>query len=32
MEELQEVLAPVREKLVQLEVENAALRSKLSLP
>ena len=32
LEELQEVLAPVREKLVQLEAENAALRSKLSLP
>jgi hypothetical protein len=32
LEELQEVLAPVREKLVQLEAENAALRTKLSLP
>ena len=32
MEELQEVLAPVREKLTQLEAENAALREKLSSP
>jgi hypothetical protein len=32
MEELQKVLAPVREKLVTLEAENAALRKKLSLP
>ena len=32
MEELQEVLAPVREKLTKLEAENTALRGKLSLP
>jgi predicted pyridoxine 5'-phosphate oxidase superfamily flavin-nucleotide-binding protein len=32
MEELQKVLAPVREKLAALEAENAALRKKLSLP
>jgi predicted pyridoxine 5'-phosphate oxidase superfamily flavin-nucleotide-binding protein len=32
MEELQKVLAPVRDKLVTLEAENAALRKKLSLP
>jgi len=32
IEELQEVLAPVREKLATLEAENAALRDKLSLP
>jgi uncharacterized protein len=32
MEELQQVLAPVREKLATLEAENAALRDKLSLP
>ena len=32
MEELQEVLAPVRDKLATLEAENAALRDKLSLP
>jgi hypothetical protein len=32
MEELQKVLAPVREKLATLEAENAALRKKLSLP
>ena len=32
MEELQEVLAPVREKLAELEAENAALRDKLSPP
>jgi hypothetical protein len=32
MEELQEVLAPVRNKLAELEAENAALRDKLSLP
>jgi uncharacterized protein len=32
MEELQEVLAPVREKLTQLEAENAALREQLSSP
>ncbi len=31
MDELQDVLAPVREKLVKLEAENAALREKLSL-
>ena len=31
IEELQEVLAPVREKLATLEAENAALRDKLSL-
>jgi uncharacterized protein len=30
MEELQEMLAPVREKLAKLEAENAALREKLS--
>jgi hypothetical protein len=32
MEELQKVLAPVREKLAKLEAENTALRGKLSLP
>jgi uncharacterized protein len=32
MEELQDVLAPVREKLAKLEAENAALRKKLSQP
>ena len=32
MEELQEVLAPVREKLAKLEAENKTLRDKLSLP
>jgi uncharacterized protein len=32
MEELQKVLAPVREKLATLEAENASLRKKLSLP
>ena len=32
IEELQEVLAPVREKLATREAENAALRDKLSLP
>jgi predicted pyridoxine 5'-phosphate oxidase superfamily flavin-nucleotide-binding protein len=32
VEELEEVLAPVREKLAQLEEENATLRKKLSLP
>jgi predicted pyridoxine 5'-phosphate oxidase superfamily flavin-nucleotide-binding protein len=32
MEELQEVLRPIREKLATLEAENAALRDKLSLP
>ena len=32
IEELQDVLAPVREKLATLEAENAALRSKLSEP
>ncbi len=32
IEELQEVLAPIREKLTRLETENAALRGKLSLP
>jgi len=32
IEELQEVLAPVREKLATLEAENAALRGKLSTP
>jgi len=32
MEELQDVLAPVRDKLEKLEAENAALRDKLSLP
>jgi uncharacterized protein len=32
MEELQEVLAPVRGKLAELEAENAALRNKLSPP
>jgi hypothetical protein len=32
MEELQEVLAPVRDKLAELEAENAALRNKLSPP
>jgi hypothetical protein len=32
MEELQDVLAPVREKLAKLEAENATLRGKLSLP
>jgi uncharacterized protein len=32
MDELQDVLAPVREKLSQLEAENATLREKLSLP
>jgi predicted pyridoxine 5'-phosphate oxidase superfamily flavin-nucleotide-binding protein len=32
MEELQKVLAPVRDKLAALEAENAALRKKLSLP
>jgi uncharacterized protein len=32
MEELQKVLAPVRDKLATLEAENAALRKKLSLP
>jgi predicted pyridoxine 5'-phosphate oxidase superfamily flavin-nucleotide-binding protein len=31
IEELQEVLAPVREKLAKLEAENSALRDKLSL-
>jgi hypothetical protein len=31
VEELEEVLAPVRERLATLEVENAALRDKLSL-
>ena len=31
-EELQDVLAPVREKLAKLECENAALRKKLALP
>ena len=31
MEELQDVLAPVREKLAKLEAENSALREKLSL-
>jgi predicted pyridoxine 5'-phosphate oxidase superfamily flavin-nucleotide-binding protein len=32
MEELQKVLAPVREKLAALEAENATLREKFSLP
>jgi hypothetical protein len=32
MQELQEVLAPVRNKLAELEAENAALRDKLSPP
>ena len=32
IEELQEVLAPIREKLVRLENENAALRGTLTLP
>jgi BMFP domain-containing protein YqiC len=32
MEELQEVLAPVRDKLATLEAENAKLRGKLSAP
>jgi hypothetical protein len=32
IEELQDVLAPVREKLATLEAENAALRKRLSLP
>jgi uncharacterized protein len=32
MEELQEVLAPVRDKVAELEAENAALRNKLSPP
>jgi predicted pyridoxine 5'-phosphate oxidase superfamily flavin-nucleotide-binding protein len=32
LEELQNVLAPVRERLAQLEAENAALREQLSLP
>jgi predicted pyridoxine 5'-phosphate oxidase superfamily flavin-nucleotide-binding protein len=32
MEELQETLAPVREKLAELEAENADLREQLSLP
>jgi predicted pyridoxine 5'-phosphate oxidase superfamily flavin-nucleotide-binding protein len=32
MEELEELLAPVREKLAELEAENAALRGKLSTP
>ncbi len=32
IEELQEVLAPIREKLTRLENENAALRGKLTLP
>jgi uncharacterized protein len=32
MDELQEVLAPVREKLAKLEADNATLRKKLSLP
>src|SRR5580704_374326 len=32
MEELHEVLAPVREKLTKVEAENAALRDKLSVP
>jgi predicted pyridoxine 5'-phosphate oxidase superfamily flavin-nucleotide-binding protein len=32
MEELQEVLAPIREKLSKLEAENAALRDRLSPP
>jgi predicted pyridoxine 5'-phosphate oxidase superfamily flavin-nucleotide-binding protein len=32
MEELQDVLAPVREKLAKLEADNAALRARLSLP
>jgi hypothetical protein len=31
MEEFQEVLAPVRDRLTKLEAENAALRDKLSL-
>jgi predicted pyridoxine 5'-phosphate oxidase superfamily flavin-nucleotide-binding protein len=32
VEELQDVLAPVRERLAQLEAENIALRERLSLP
>jgi predicted pyridoxine 5'-phosphate oxidase superfamily flavin-nucleotide-binding protein len=32
IDELQEILAPVREKLTTLEAENAALRKKLSFP
>jgi uncharacterized protein len=32
LEELQEVLVPIREKLASLEAENAALRDKLSVP
>jgi hypothetical protein len=32
MEEVQEILTPVRERLAKLEAENQELRDKLSLP